>query len=324
MTFLGRVAFACAVLLAMAPAQSRAQELSGKPIKLIVGLAAGGATDVMARLVAQKMSESLRTTVFVENRAGGKFIPALRDLTAAQPDGHTLFFISTSSLITQPLHPDYPFDLTTLAPVTEVATGSLILVARNDLGIKSVKALVDHAKKNPGKLSFAVGGGTGSSLYLATALLKSKTGIEINIIPYKGAGPALNDLLGGHVDFYFPGFPAVVPHLKSGALKVIAVSSAKRSQGAPDVPSVAEAPGMAGFDFTLWQGFFAPRGTPKEIVGKLNIEINAILEQPEVKQKLLEAGADVSPMTIDQFAAFAKAESDKYAGIIKESGVKPE
>src|SRR5215813_11758898 len=149
-----RLATVGAALLAAAPHSADAQDFSGKPIKMIVGLAAGGATDVMARLVAQKMSESLRTTVFVENRAGGNFIPALRDLTAAQPDGHTLFFISTSSLITQPLHPDYPFDLTTLTPITEVATGSLILVARNDLGIKSVKALVDQAKKNPGKLSF--------------------------------------------------------------------------------------------------------------------------------------------------------------------------
>src|SRR5262249_62394964 len=135
MTSLRRLAFlVCAALLAIAPARAPAQELSARPIKLIVGLAAGGATDVMARLVAQKMSESLRTTVFVENRAGGNFIPALRDLTASAPDGHTLFFISTSTLITQPLHADYPFDLMKLTPVTQVATGPLILVARNDLG----------------------------------------------------------------------------------------------------------------------------------------------------------------------------------------------
>ena len=128
----------------------------------------------MARLMAQKMSESLRTTVFVENKVGGNFIPALRELTGAAPDGHTLFFISTSALITQPLHPDYPFDLTKLTPVTQVATGPLILVARNGLGIKSVRELIDHASKNPDKLRFGVGGGTGSSLYLATELLKAQ------------------------------------------------------------------------------------------------------------------------------------------------------
>src|SRR5436853_2580690 len=164
-----------AALVALHPAAANAQDLSGRPIRMLVGLSAGGATDVMARLVAQKMSEGLRTTVIVENKVGGNFIPALRELTSSPPDGHTLFFISTSALITQPLHPDYPFDLTRLTPVTQVATGPLILVARNDLGLKSVKELIDHATKNPGALKFGAGGGTGSSLYLATELLKVRT-----------------------------------------------------------------------------------------------------------------------------------------------------
>src|SRR2546425_5677190 len=172
-------------LLALDPKPAPAQELSGRPIRLLVGLTAGGATDVMARLVAQKVSESLRTTVIVENKVGGNFIPALRELTSAAPDGHTLFFISTSALITQPLHPDYPFDLTKLTPVTQVATGPLILVARNGLGIKSVKELIDYANRNPEKLRFGVGGGTGSSLYLATELLKARTGIKVTLVPYR-------------------------------------------------------------------------------------------------------------------------------------------
>src|SRR3982751_4200594 len=155
------VLLAGAVLLVSHSRTADAQDLSAKPIKIIVGLAAGGATDVMARLVAQKMSESLRTTVFVENRAGGIFIPALRDLTSAPADGHTLFFISTSTLITQPLHADYPFDLTKLSPITEVATGPLIMVVKNELGVKTLKEVVDIAKKNPGKLTFGAGGGTG-------------------------------------------------------------------------------------------------------------------------------------------------------------------
>jgi len=322
MTFLGRAALACAVLLAIAPAQSRAQELSGKPIKLIVGLAAGGATDVMARLVAQKMSESLRTTVFVENRAGGNFIPALRDLTAAQPDGHTLFFISTSSLITQPLHPDYPFDLTTLTPITEVATGSLILVARNDLGIKSVKALVDHAKKNPGKLSFAVGGGTGSSLYLATALLKSKTGIEINIIPYKGAGPALNDLLGGHIDAMFDAMPVMVPHAKAGKVTPLAVTGTTRSSALPDVPTVME----AGFDYEIagWFGILAPANTPRPIVQRLRDEVAKAVAYPDVIAQLDSQGMQPRATQPDEWRAYLKSELERYTKIIKDAGIKPE
>src|SRR3954451_23303931 len=224
----------------IATASARAQDLSARPIRMIVGLAAGGATDVMARLVGQKMSESLRTTVFVENRAGGNFIPALRDLTGSPADGHTLFFISTSTLITQPLHADYPFDLMTLTPVTQVATGPLILVVRNDVGIKSVKELIDYAKANPGKLSFAAGGGTGSSLYLAAELLKSKTGIGITIVPYKGAGPALNDLLGGHIDAMFDAMPVMVPQAKAGKVMPLAVTSTKRSPALPNVPTVME------------------------------------------------------------------------------------
>src|SRR5882757_4514326 len=161
-----------ATLVALQPAPSRAQDFSGHPIRMLVGLAAGGATDVMARIVAQKMAEGLHTPVLVENKAGGNFIPALRDLTGSPPDGHTLFFISTSTLITQPLHPDYPFDLTKLTPIAQVATGPLILVVRKDLPIRSVADLIAYANQNPGKLSFGAGGGTGSSLYFATALLK--------------------------------------------------------------------------------------------------------------------------------------------------------
>src|SRR5258708_418154 len=205
-----------------------AQDLSGRPIRMLVGLAAGGATDVMARIVGQKMSEGLHTPVLVENKAGGNFIPALRELTGAAPDGHTLLFISTSTLITQPLHPDYPFDLTKLTPITEVATGPLILVVRKDLPIRSVADLVAYAKQNPGKLSFGAGGGTGSSLHFATELLKSKAGIQINIANYPGAGPALNDLLGGHIDRMIDAMPAMAPQAKEGQGTPIAVTSRKR------------------------------------------------------------------------------------------------
>src|SRR5262245_49173063 len=163
-------AFLCTLLAAAGPAQ--AQDFSGRPIRVIVALAAGGATDVMARLVAQKMSASLGTPVIVENRTGGNSIPALRELTGAAADGRTLIFISTSTLIAQPLHPDYPFDLTKLAPVTQVATGPLILVVRNGLEVKTVRELIELAAKNPGKLSFGAGGGVGSSLYFAIELLK--------------------------------------------------------------------------------------------------------------------------------------------------------
>src|SRR5215510_11178733 len=247
----------CAILFCAPPPAATAQDLSGKPIRLLVGLAAGGATDVMARLVAQKMSENLRTTVFVENKAGGNFIPALRELTGSAADGHTLFFISTSTLITQPLHPDYPFDLTALTPVTQVATGPLILAARKDLPVKTLPELIAYARQNPGKLSFGAGGGTGSSLYLATELLKSKTGIKVTIVPYKGAGPALNDLLGGHIDAMFDAMPVMVPQAKQGKVTPLAVTSTQRSSALPDVPTLIEA-GVPDYEMAGWFGILAP------------------------------------------------------------------
>src|SRR5258706_10543272 len=231
---------AAAISCAISSPLASAQDFAGKPIRMLVGLAAGGATDVVARLVAQKMSESLRTTVFVENKAGGNFIPALRELTASPADGHTLFFISTSTLITQPLHPDYPFDLTSLTPVTQVATGPLILVVKNDLGIKTLRELIDRAKANPGKLSFGAGGGTGSSLYFATELLKAKTGIKITIVNYRGAGPALNDLLGGHIDGMFDAMPVMAVQAKEGKVTPLAVTSTTRSPALPHVPTILQ------------------------------------------------------------------------------------
>jgi tripartite-type tricarboxylate transporter receptor subunit TctC len=173
------------------------------------------------------------------------------------------------------------------------------------------------------QFSFA-SAGTGTPGHLAGEYLSAKMPGKLVHVPYKGAGPALNDLIGGHVDMYFPGFPAVMPLMKAGTVKALAVSSAQRSQAAPEIPTVAETTGFTDFDFTLWQGFFAPRGTPADVIARLNSEINKILADPGVKQKLLEAGADIVPLSTDAFAAFVKAESDKYERIIRLTGVKPE
>jgi tripartite-type tricarboxylate transporter receptor subunit TctC len=311
-------------MLAGAPAQStNAQDLASKPIRIIVGLAAGGATDVMARLVAQKMSENLRATVFVENRAGGNFIPALRDLTSAPPDGHTLFFISTSTLITQPLHPDYPFDLTTLTPITQVATGPLILVMRNDLPIKNMRALIDHAERNPGKLSFGAGGGTGSSLYLATELLKAKTGIKLTIVPYKGAGPALNDLLGGHIDGMFDAMPVMVTQAKAGKVTPLAVTSAKRSPALPDVPTMMES-GVADYEMSGWFGILAPSNTPPAIARRLRDEVAKAVAAPDVVAQLDSQGMQPLANQPEEWDGYLKAELARYTKIIRDANIKPE
>jgi tripartite-type tricarboxylate transporter receptor subunit TctC len=269
------------------------------------------------------MGENLRTTVFVENRAGGNFIPALRELTASPPDGHTLFFISTSVLITQPLHPDYPFDLTTLTPVTQVATGPLILVVRNDLPIKSVRTMIDYAKQHPAKLSFGAGGGTGSSLYLATELLKAKTGIKLTIVPYKGAGPALNDLLGGHIDGMFDAMPVMVTQAKAGKVTPLAVTSLRRSPALAEVPTMMEA-GVPDYEISGWFGILAPSNTPAPIAERLREEVAKAVAAPDVVAQLDSQGMASLATAPEEWAAYLKAELARYTKIIRDANIKPE
>jgi tripartite-type tricarboxylate transporter receptor subunit TctC len=318
-----RALIAGAALLALHCGAASAQDFSGHPIRMLVGLAAGGATDVMARVVAQKMSEGLHTTVLVENKSGGNFIPALRELTSAPPDGHTLFFISTSTLIAQPLQPNYPFDLTKLTPITEVATGPLILVVRKDLPIKSVQGLVAYAKQNPGKLSFGAGGGSGSSLFLATELLKSKTGITAATIPYRGAGPALNDLLGGHIDAMFDAMPVMANQVKAGTVTALAVTSTKRSSALPEVPTVMEQ-GVPDYEIAGWFGILAPTGMDAAIAQRLRDEVAKAVSAPDVIAQLDSQGMLPLASEPKAWQGYLKSELDRYSKIIKDANIKPD
>jgi tripartite-type tricarboxylate transporter receptor subunit TctC len=273
--------------------------------------------------VGQKMSEGLRTPVLVENKAGGNFIPAVRELTSAPADGHTLLFISTSTLITQPLHPDYPFDLTKLTPVCQVATGPLILVVRKDLPIKSIADLVAYAKQNPGKLSFGAGGGTGSSLYFATELLKAKTGITAATIPYRGAGPALNDLLGGHIDAMFDAMPVMANQVKAGAVTALAVTSTQRSSALPAVPTVMES-GVPDYEIAGWFGILGPTGMPPAVTQRLRDEVAKAVAAPDVVAQLDSQGMVPKATQPAEWHDYMRLELDRYAKIIKDANIKPE
>jgi tripartite-type tricarboxylate transporter receptor subunit TctC len=312
-----------AAAFAAAPLSASAQDFTGKTVRMIVGLSAGGATDVMARLIAAKMSESLKANVIVENKAGGNFIPALRDLTGSPADGTTLFFISTSTLITQPLHAGYPFDLTKLTPITEVATGPLILVVKNSLGVKTVAELIALAKKEPGKLSFGAGGGTGSSLYFATALLVSKTGIKLNIVNYRGAAPALNDLLGGHIDGMYDAMPVMAVQAKEGKVTPLGVTGLKRSPALPNVPTMIEA-GVPDFEMSGWFGILAPTGTPAAIAQKLRDEVAKAVSSPDVVDALDKQGMAPRATQPAEWAKYIQAELDRYGKIVKDANIKPE
>lgn len=322
-TFLFRCFVLAAALTLATQHRSAAQDFAGRPIRIIVGLVAGGATDVTARLVAQKLTDALHTNVYVENRPGGIFIPATNELIAAPPDGHTLLMISTSNVVTQPLHPDYPIDLRTLTPVTEVSDGPLILVARKGLPIKSIADLIAYAKQNPGKLTFGSGGGTGSSLYLAAELLRLKTGISFQNVPYRGAAAALNDLLGAHIDAMFDAMPVMSQQARAGNVTPLAVTGAKRSPVLPAVPTMIES-GLKGVEVVNYFGLFAPPDTPPAIAQRLRDAIAAAVAMPDMVEKFAEQGMTPVASEPAAFRRHLAAELDRWAQVIKDAGIKPE
>ena len=310
-----------AALTAAAPAFPDAYP--SRPIHLVVNFAAGGTGDIVARLISDRLAVALGQTVVVENRPGASGAIGTQSVVTAPPDGHTLLVGQTAEIAInqhwiKALGYDPEKDLQPVGLATIVPLALVIPAAA------PYATLPDMLKAAKGKTLAFASSGTGTPGHFAGELLKLRTRTDITHVPYKGAGPALNDLLGGHVDFFFSGFPAAVAQVKANSLKLIAVSTARRSPAAPDVPTVAEAAGISDFDISLWQGFFAPRATPPDVVARLNAEINRIITTPDIRAKLRDDGADVSPMTVEQFAAFAKAESSKYLDIIKQSGVKPE
>jgi tripartite-type tricarboxylate transporter receptor subunit TctC len=304
-------------------APASAETYPSRTVTLVVAYAPGGTGDLVARIVADKLAAALGQSVVVENRAGAGGAIATRGVIASPPDGHTLLVGQTGEISITPhwnkaagYDPEkdlQPVALATIVPLALVAPGNA-----------SYSTVAEMLKAAGGRgLSFA-SAGAGTPGHFAGEVLKLRTKTNLAHVPYKGAGPALNDLLGGHVDFFFSGLPAAVPLVKAGKLKLLAVSTGKRSGFAPKVPTVAEASGIAGFDIGLWQGFFAPRGTPGDVVARLNTEINRILMEPDVKAKLVEAGAEITPMSVAQFEEFVKSEVVKFAAIIKEAGIKPE
>jgi tripartite-type tricarboxylate transporter receptor subunit TctC len=299
-----------------------AQPYPSRPVRLVVPFAAGGTGDIVARVLADRLAQALGQPVVVENRPGATGAIGSKMVASAAPDGHTILVGQTGEMaINQHWNkglgydPDKDFQpvaLATIVPLALVAPGKASWSTVADM----LKA--SHARG----LTFA-SAGAATPGHLSGELLRLRTKSNMTHVPYNGAAPALNDILGGHVDMFFSGFPPTVQHVKAGTMKLLAVSTAKRSSVAPDVPTVAEASGIKDFDIALWQGFFAPRATPREIVVRLHTEINKLLNQPEIRAKLLEAGAEVSTISIDEFTAFTRAESAKFLRIIQDGGLKP-
>ena len=314
---------AAAAILAGLTLPAAAQSYPSRNITLVVGYAPGGTGDFVARLVGNKLAEKFGRTVVVENRAGASGGIAAQGVANAAPDGYTLLAGQTPEIAINPHWLKGNFDPERdLAPIALGGVVPLALVVPKDTPYNTVKDLLDASHSAKGLLFASAG--TGTPGHFAGEVLKREGKGNMTHVPYRGAGPALSDLLGSHVDFYFPGFPAAVPFVKSGQMKMLAVSSARRSASAPEVPTVSEAAGIKDFDFSLWVGFFAPHGTPKDVVATLNAAINEVLALPDIRTKMADAGADIIPMSTDQFAAFMTAESRKYMGIIEATGIKPE
>jgi len=313
----------CVAALCAGVLSATAADFPSKPVRLIVGFPPGGATDLVARALQPRMSAALGHQVVIDNRPGANGIIA-GELTAhAEPDGHTILLGHIGMLIISPAIQKVPYDpFKDFAPVGMTVSLQNIIIAHPTMPAKSLKEMIALAKAKPGQLNYATSG-IGSPGHLAAVLLESMAGIKLSHIPYKGGGPAITDLLAGHVPMFFAVISTGVPHVQAGKARGLAVTGSKRAEAVPDVPTVAEA-GVSGYAATNWYGLLAPPKTPKAVIDRINREMTAALKAPEVAEGLKARGIDATPSSPAEFAAFIHAEDRKWTPIIKQAGIKPD
>jgi tripartite-type tricarboxylate transporter receptor subunit TctC len=306
----------CAAAWAQDPAR-----YPSRPVRIIVPFTPGAGTDIVGRAVAQSLTEAWGHSMVVDNRPGAGGTIAGELVAKANPDGYTLMLGNVSTLaIARSLYPRLPYDpLRDFAPITLITTSENVVVVHPSVQISSVKDLIAYARANPRKLNYG-SSGSGTTSHLGGAMFASMAGVEMTHVPYKGSGPMLTDLLAGQLQLAFSSVPTALPHIKAGRLRPLAVTRLKHSATLPDLPTVHET--IPGFDISLWQGIVAPSGTPRVLVAKLNQEIVRRLRAPELKGRLSTLGLDVVGNTPGEFAAYMKAEADKWAGIVKSSGAR--
>ena len=303
-------------------AQDAAAPYPKKPIRIIVPFPAGGTSDVLARMVGQKLTEAWGQPVIVDNRAGANGNIGADLVAKAEPDGYTLLLMDVGNLSISPtLYPKLPFSPTTnLTPVTMLAYSPHLLVTYPGVPVTSVKELVAYSKAQKGKVNFAAAAGTGSAPHLAGVLFAQKTGAEWGYIPYKGGAQAITDLVGGQVDVTMNGMVATYPHVKDGKLRLLAVSSSKRLAQLPDVPTIGET--VPGFVSGSWQGVMAPAGVPKPIIAKLNAEMARIVKLPDIREKMAAQGAEPQTNSPEEFGAWFKSEIAQWGKVIADGQIK--
>ncbi|WP_199173313.1 tripartite tricarboxylate transporter substrate binding protein [Pollutimonas subterranea] len=309
-------AISAASLLGAMPAQ--AQDYPTQTVKVVVAFSAGGTTDILARLISNHLSNEYKQSFVVENKPGAGGNIGTANVISAAPDGHTLIMNSVGPIAINPTLYKLKYDpLVDLVPIVQVADVPNVLVVNPALGVENINDLVAQIKANPGKFNYS-STGVGTSSHLSGYMMGKEGGLDITHVPYKGAD-ALNDLLAGRVQFMFATIPSVHPLITAGKLKAIAVSSLHRSRSLPDVPTMDES-GFKGFQAGSWFGFFAPKGTPDEIIQKLNASVNRIIKQPDIEKQMVHEGADPVGGTPEQYKAFIKSEYDRWKTIVIESG----
>lgn len=317
------LALGMALAAALMPLAANAQAYPTRPVRIIVPYPAGGAVDIIARIVGQPLSDSLKQPVIVDNRPGASANIGMELAAKSPPDGYVLLMASNGIATNMTLFPNLTFDgRRDFSAVARIGFAPLVIVVPAASPAKSLKDLVAQARAEPGKLTYA-SAGNGSSGHLAGELLKSSAKIDVLHVPYKGGAPAITDLLGERISFMAINPVEVIAHIRSGRLRALAVGSDKRVPLLPDVPTVAEA-GLPGYEATVWWGLVAPAGTPREIVVKLNAETNRALADPAIVTRLAELGVEITPGSPEQFAAFIQAQTDLWSGVIRAAGIKPD
>jgi tripartite-type tricarboxylate transporter receptor subunit TctC len=318
------VALLAAVLAAADAHSQRAGKFPEKPMRMIVPFPPGGGNDIIGRAVAQRLTEIVGQQVIVDNRPGAGGVTGVTIAAAAAPDGYTMLLGSLGMLAHNPaLKPDLPYrPLRDFAPITLLANSAMLLAVHPGLAAKSVQELIALAKASPGKLTYA-SAGIGSSLHMTGELFNRAAGTEMLHVPYKGTAPAVVDLLGGRVDLIFSTMPPVIGHVKAGKLRALGVSTARRAQALPEVPTIAES-GVSGFDVANWQGIVVPARTPRAIVMQLHRDILATMRLPGMADTLAQQGLEVATSTPEEFGALIKAEIERYTRLVQAAGIKAE
>ena len=315
------VAWFGAVALLFAAAGAWAQAYPSKPIRIVVGFPPGGGNDIIARLLGAKMQESWGQSVVIDNKPGAASILAAEHVAKSAPDGHTLFVNATGGMSINPvLYAKLPYDsLKDFVPISMVGSFPLMLVVHPSIPAKTVPELVAYAKANPGKLNYSSGS---SAFQVATEMFKQMTGTDIRHIPYKGSAASITAVIAGDVQMTIVDAPPLMPQIKSGRVKALAVTSAQRSKALPEVPAMAES--VPGYEMVLWIGMFAPAGTPREITAKLNAEVVRIVKLPDILEKLHAMDVDPLGNTPEQVTAWIQREIAKYGPVVKAAGIKAE